>query len=334
MITTFQFAQPWAFLLLLLIPLMVHSQLRSARRRLPSVGFSDLSLVRWSKACQPRYEGHIPLTLLALAFALGTVALARPQILEHRRSEIKQAGIDIMLALDTSSSMQAMDLLPSRMEAAVAVSKKFVEGRPNDRIGLVVFAGEAVTQCPPTTDHSALMTYLDSVRIGVTGTDGTAIGDGIATCLNRLKKAEGKSKIVVLLTDGRNNQGVLDPLAAAKLAKSVGVKVYTIGAAKRGAAPMQITDPYGMKRQVMVDVDLDEDLLTKIAEETGAKYWRATDTESLINIFSEINKMEKTEKPAEESVEHRELFIFLLFPAIVLLFSSIWFNTLVWGEVP
>ena len=332
--TTFHWAQPWAFWLLPLALLLLYNQTRNSRRRLPTVGYSDLNLVKWSPACRSRYEGHLPMALLALAVLLAILALAKPQILVHQKNENKQAGIDIMLALDTSGSMRAMDLLPNRIQAAVAVSKKFVEGRPNDRIGLVVFAGESITQCPLTSEHSALTIFLDGVNVGATGTDGTAIGNGLANCLNRLKKAEGKSKIIVLLTDGSNNSGELDPLAAAKLAKAMGVKIYTVGAAKHGAAPFPMQDPYGLQRQVMIKCDLDEDLLKKMATETGGQYFHASDTESLGRIFDEIDKMEKTEKPKDEIVDQRELYVYFLLPAIALLFGSLWINTIVWGELP
>ena len=329
-----QWLNPWALWLLLCLPVLLYTLDRRSKRRLPSISFSDLRLVAWSKATRPSYEQHLPLALLALALVLATLALARPRHGISKRSDKSKAGIDIMLCLDTSGSMQAMDLAPNRLTAALTVSKAFVEARPDDRIGLVVFAGQAVTQCPLTSDHSALLTYLDQVRIGATGTDGTAIGNGLATALNRLKKVQSKSKVVILLTDGRNNAGELDPLGAAKLAKSLGVRVYTIGAGKRGEAPMPVPDPFGFNRRVMVRVDIDEGTLQAIASETGGRYFRATDTEGLANVYEEINRLEKTDKPKEEIVEYRELYAYFLIPAIFLLAAHLWLRSVVWGELP
>lgn len=323
-------AAPWALLFFPVIFALLYVQSRASRRRLPSIGFSDLRLIKWSRSARQSYQGWIPLALIALAIVCGILALARPQRGLAKRT-VTKAGIDIMMCLDTSSSMQAMDLLPNRLDAALEVSKQFVAGRPDDRIGLVVFAGQSMTACPLTHDHAALSLYLENVRIGATGTDGTAIGNGLATAINRLKKAEGKSKVIILLTDGSNNAGELDPIAGAKLAKTFGIRVYTIGAATRGEAPVPVNDPFGMRRQVNVKVDLDEDTLQKIAIETGGKYYRATDTQSLGSVYREINQLEKIEKPKQE-IEYQELYLMFLVPATILLAMKLAFD--LWeGEV-
>lgn len=323
-------ANAWALLLLLGLPALLYAQSRPSNRRLTSVGFSDLRLLSWSKSARPSYQGRLPLALLVLSLILAILAMARPQE-GYTKHTITKSGIDIMLCLDTSSSMKAMDLTPNRLAAAIEVSKNFVEGRGDDRIGLVVFAAQAMTSCPLTTDHGAIGLYLDNVQIGITGTDGTAIGNGLATAINRLKKAEGKSKVIILLTDGRNNAGELDPMAAAKLAKTFGIRIYTIGAATRGAAPVPVTDPFGFKRQVNVRVDLDEETLQKIALETGGKYYRATDTQSLQEVYVEIDRLEKVEKPKVET-EYFDLYLYLLIPATVLLALKLAWN--IWeGEV-
>lgn len=329
----FHLADPWALALIPLLLLLLWTQSRRARRQKPALGFSDLNLVRWSKAARPQWEGHIPLALSALSMVLLAAALARPQMGLTTRQVSKQ-GIDIVLCMDTSTSMQAQDLLPNRMAAATKCAEEFVGDRPDDRIGVVVFGATAVTQCPLTTDHSAVQTILKGVRIGATGTDGTALGNGIATSLNRLKDTPGKSKVVVLLTDGRNNAGEIDPLAAAKLAKTLGVKVYTVGAGTRGQAPYNVQDPFGIARQVMVRVDIDEELLMKIANETGGKYFRATDAEGLSEVYREIDRLEKSDKPPQMVTDYHELYWWFLIPALVLQAGTLIASATVLQEVP
>lgn len=311
-------AQPYAALLLLPLLLWLWPYWQRARRRRPALNFPQLDLVEGLPGVRPRYESWRPWSWLLLASLLGIVALARPQWGYEHKVQTTQ-GIDIVLCLDTSTSMEAMDLEPNRLQAAIEVSKRFVEGRPGDRIGLVCFGGQALTQCPLTTDHETLTTYLEHIQPGQTGLDGTAIGTGIATSVNRLKKANGKSKVVILLTDGRNNAGEIDPLVAADLAKTMGVRVYTIGAATQGEAPVRVRDPLGMNRQVMVRVDLDEDTLRGIAQRTGGRFFRATDTRSLDQIFSEIDRLEKNDAPAQDRVEYRELFDWPLLVSILCL---------------
>lgn len=311
-------AQPYALLFLLPLLACLWPTWKQSRRRRPALDWPQLDLLQGLPGVAPRYETFRPWSWLFLACLLGIVALARPQWGFEHKVQTTQ-GIDIILCLDTSTSMEAMDLTPNRLRAAIEVSKRFVQGRPADRIGLVCFGGQALTQCPLTSDHDTLVTYLDHIQPGQTGMDGTAIGTGIATSVNRLKKSNGKSKVIILLTDGRNNAGEIDPLAAAELAKTIGVRVYTIGAATRGEAPVRVRDPLGMDRQVMVRVDLDEDTLRGIADRTGGKFFRATDSKGLEGVYEQIDRLEKNDAPAQDRVEYRELYDWPLLIAILCL---------------
>ena len=323
---------PWILLGIPLLAALLWSQARVARWRLPMVSFSDLQLVNWSRSTRHRYEGHWPLTLLTLAVAAALLAAAQPEQGIEQQT-ITSSGIDIMLALDTSGSMEAMDLQPNRITAALQVSQRFIEGRPNDRIGAVVFGGAAITVCPLSNDHPALLSYLDHVKVGMTGIDGTAIGNGLATCLNRLKGSEAKSKIIILLTDGRNNLGEIDPLAAARMAQALGVRIYTVGAATRGQAPIMVPGPMGA-RQVLMAVDLDEELLQQIAIITGGKYFRATDTESLKDIFGDIDRLEKSDQPKHQITTFHQLFPWFLVPAMLALTLLLLLDATAWRELP
>ena len=317
------FAQPHALWLLLILLAGLWPVLQAGRRRRPSLDWPSLRLVEGLPGVAHRSERMHPLCWLVLAAFMAILALARPQKgLEY--SVQTTQGIDIVLCLDTSTSMEAMDLVPNRLEAAVAVSKAFIEGRSNDRIGLVCFGGQALTQCPLTSDHQTLLTYLEHIKPGQTGLDGTAIGNGIATSVNRLKRAKGKSKVIILLTDGRNNAGEIDPLAAADLAKKLNVRIYTIGAATRGEAPVKVRDPLGFDRQVMVRVDLDEESLTEIAQRTGGRFFRATDTQGLVEIFKQIDRLEKNDAPAQRQTEYKELYEWPLLLAILTLLLFLW----------
>jgi Ca-activated chloride channel homolog len=247
------------------------------------------------------------------------VGLARPQ-LGRARTEVQASGIDIVLALDVSGSMQALDFKlggqpVNRIDVVKSVVGKFIEDRPNDRMGLLAFAGAPYLVSPLTLDHDWLLQNLDRVRIG-TVEDGTAIGSAIATGVNRLRETAAKSKIVVLLTDGMNNAGKVSPAAAAEAAKAMGVKLYTIAAGVRGQAPVPVKDNFGNTRLAMAKVDVDEETLQKIADETGGKFYRATDTDSLKHIYAEINRLEKTTHTLRKFESSRELFSWILVPAL------------------
>ncbi|MBM3460567.1 MAG: VWA domain-containing protein [Armatimonadetes bacterium] len=329
----FRFADPLAFALIPLLFAVLWHHLRRGRQTKPGLGYSDLALVRWSASARPSWEDRIPLVLAALAILLLIAALARPQA-GLQVEDSSSTGIDIVLALDTSGSMQAEDLLPNRLAAARDVSMEFVKQRPGDRIGLVIFGGVAITQCPLTTDHDSMLTMLENTKLDMTRVQGTAVGTAIATAVNRLKDVPGKSKVIILLTDGRNNAGEIEPLAAAKLAAQFGIRVYTIGAAGRGPAPVTVDDPIFGPRVMRMAEDLDEDSLRKIADATGGRFFRATDNASLTGIYDEINRLEKTTRPTKDFVDYRELYPWLLIPGILLLVLAAGLERTVLQEVP
>ena len=254
-----------------------------------------------------------------LAGSLMVAGLARPQF-GHGRTEVQASGIDIVLALDVSGSMQAMDFKvdgqpANRIDIVKTIVAKFIDDRPNDRIGIVAFAGAPYLVSPLTLDHDWLEQNLSRVQTaGVE--DGTAIGSAIATCVNRLRDTPAKSKVVVLLTDGMNNSGKISPIAAAEAAKALGVKVYTIAAGVRGEAPVPVKDQFGNTQLVMSNVDVDEDTLQKIAAETGGKFYRATDTDSLKHIYAQINTLEKSTQTVHKFERYQDLFAWALIPAL------------------
>ena len=255
------------------------------------------------------YLRHLPFVLRAAAFALLVVALARPQDVE-RLSHTNTEGIDIMLAIDVSGSMLARDFRPDRITAAKEVAGSFIADRYGDRIGLVAFAGEAFTQSPLTTDQGTLQTLLSRIRSGLIE-DGTAIGNGLATAINRLRESEAKSKVIILLTDGVNNRGEIAPLTAAEIAKAQGIRVYTIGVGTEGMAPYPAVDIYGTPTggTVMAKVEIDEKTLRSIAEMTGGEYFRATDKAKLKAIYDQINQMEKSKVKVTEHVTYHEQYL-------------------------
>lgn len=275
---------------------------------------------------------HAPFVLRVAAFALMIVALARPQGVEEQ-SKTNAEGIDIMLSIDVSGSMLARDFQPDRLSAAKEVAGSFIADRQGDRIGLAVFAGEAFTQSPLTTDKSTLQTLLARVRSGVIE-DGTAIGNGLATALNRLRESEAKSKVIILLTDGVNNRGEIAPLMAADIAADMGVKVYTIGVGKRGKAPYPAIDMFGRMTFQMMDVEIDEQTLEQIASRTGGKYFRATDKEKLKAIYDEINQMEKSKVEVTNLTIYHEQMLPLLLLALMLLALEFIFSQIILKRIP
>lgn len=307
------FAQPWLLLLLLLVPLVAIFQ--GGRGAAPAVVFSSLRpLANVGKVRRSRMGGWLT-SLLLVALALLVVALARPRQ-GKTISQVQASGIDIMLALDVSGSMRAEDFTigndrANRLEVVKQVTRKFIEGRPNDRIGIVCFAGRPYLVSPLTLDHGWLLQNLERVQIGLVE-DGTAIGSAIASAANRLKDKTSKSRITVLLTDGDNNAGKVSPLTAAEAAKALGIKVYTVGAGTRGFAPIPVKDVFGRTVYRNMKVDVDEDTLTKIADVTGAKYYRATDTKTLNQIFEQIDKLEKSTIELNQYTQYRELFPWFL----------------------
>ena len=279
----------WAFLLILvIIGLNVY---RSLAKKNPYIQFSNSASFDELPYTWRFFAIYLIPILQVSALALLTLALARPQ-LQNTVVERNAEGIDIMMVLDLSTSMRAEDLKPNRFDAAKRVATQFVDKRTSDRIGIFVFAAQSFTVCPPSLDYELIKKLLLDVKMGVVE-DGTAIGMGLANAVNRLKDSRATSRVIILLTDGQNNAGEIDPVTAADLAKSYGIRVYTIGAGTRGTAPYPIDDPIFGRRYQNVKVDIDEDMLTKIAQLTGGKYFRAVNTESLANVYQEIDLLEK-----------------------------------------
>lgn len=269
------------------------------------------------------YLRHVPFALRCIALATLIVALARPQSAEHD-TRTDAEGVDIVLAIDISGSMLARDFKPDRITAAKEVAGSFVADRYGDRIGLVVFAGEAFTQSPLTTDQSSLQTLLSRIRSGVIE-DGTAIGNGLATAINRLRESDAKSKVVILLTDGVNNRGEIAPLTATAIAQDYGIKVYTIGVGTMGEAPYPVFDQRGnLVQTVNMKVEIDEEMLRKIARQTGGEYFRATDKQTLQSIYDRINSMEKSRVEVSEfTILHEEYLVWVLAALAALLLEFI-----------
>jgi Ca-activated chloride channel family protein len=266
-----------------------------------------------------------------VAMVLLIIALARPQSTSNHR-DISVEGIDIVMAMDISGSMLAQDFTPNRIEAAKEVGINFINGRPNDRIGLVVFSGESFTQCPLTTDHVVLTNLYKELQSGMIE-DGTALGDGLATAVNRLKESKAISKVIILLTDGVNNMGSVDPVSAAEIAKLYGVRVYTIGVGTQGYAPIPVQTPFGTQIQNM-EVQIDEPLLKRIADMTGAKYFRAVNKDALANIYGEIDRMEKSKVDVTEFRKKSEQFMPWALAGLILLITELLLRYSVFRRLP
>ena len=314
------FANPSCiYLLLLLIPL-IGWYFWKMRKNQASVEMSSSQAFDAPKAVTAKvYLRHVPFVLRMIAIALVIVILARPQSTNSWQNSSTE-GIDIMMAIDISSSMLAQDLRPNRLEAAQNVAAAFINGRPNDNIGLVVFSAESFTQCPLTTDHAILLNLFKNIQSGMIE-DGTAIGLGLANAVSRIKDSQAKSKVIILLTDGSNNRGEIAPVTAAEIAKTFGIRVYTIGVGTKGEAPYPFRLPGGMIQTQMIPVDIDEPTLKQIATTTGGQYFRATDNASLKEIYSEIDQMEKTKISVREYSKKQEEYknIALLLLALLLL---------------
>lgn len=324
------FAHPYFFLLLLLVPLAVWLYLwrekRPATFTLSTIGAFRGRKVSWrTRLC------WLPFALALLAFISGVVALARPQSSNAYSTESTE-GINIVLVLDISGSMLAKDLQPNRFEAAKSVAGEFVSSRPYDNIGLVVFAGESYTQCPLTTDHAVLLNMINSVEMGLVN-DGTAIGSGLATAVNRLKEIKEGSKVVILLTDGTNNSGTIAPVTAAEIAASFGIRVYTIGVGTMGEALYPIQTYLGVE-YVSMPVEIDEASLKQIASATGGQYFRATDNNSLHQIYEEIDQLEKVKLKVESFTQKEELFPPYLWAALILLFAALLLRSTLFRRMP
>lgn len=327
-----RFANPYLlWLLVLLVPMIAYYIYRTLQGG-AAIRISTIEGVRRAPRTLRYWLRHAPFVLRCVAYALLVVALARPQdVDEQRRSSAE--GIDIMLSVDVSGSMLARDFKPDRITAAKEVAGKFIADRYGDRLGLVVFAGEAFTQSPLTTDQSTLQTMLSRIRSGIIE-DGTAIGNGLATAINRLRESDAKSKVIILLTDGVNNRGEIAPLMAADIAADMGIKVYTIGVGTRGKAPYPVVDMFGNMSFQPMDVEIDEETLEAIAERTGGRYFRATDNDKLQSIYDEINQLEKSKVEVTDYTVYHERFLALLLAALGVLLLEFIFSNIILKRIP
>jgi len=307
----------YLFLLLLLVPI-IYWYIKEMHKSDASLQISShRNLLKFPKSRKVKLR-HVPFVLRVLAISFIIIALARPQASNSWRTENTE-GIDIMMALDVSGTMQAEDLKPNRIQAAKDVATEFILSRPNDNIGLVVFAGESFTQCPLTTDHAVLINLFNAVKFGIIE-DGTAIGLGLANAVNRIKDSKAKSKVIILLTDGSNNRGDIAPITAAEIAKTFGIRVYAIGVGSTGKVSIPVQTPMGIQYQQM-DSEFDEKSLQDIAGMTGGKYFRATDTSKLRHIYQEIDQLEKTKINVKEYSKKSEQFY--LFSLLAFIFVAL-----------
>lgn len=325
------FANPWCLLLLLIIPAIIAYYIYNRKRLTAEIRFSSTKVFQEMPKSYKHYLRYLPLALHMLALAALIIAIARPQKSDSWSNQTTE-GIDIVMSVDISSSMLAEDLKPNRLRAAKKVATEFISSRHNDNIGLVVFAGESFTQCPLTINHAELINLLNGIESGMIE-DGTAIGSGLATAVNRIKDSKAKSKVIILLTDGSNNRGQIAPSTAGEIAKSFGIRVYTIGVGTRGMAPYPFQTPYGVQYQD-VEVDIDEESLKNIAETTGGEYFRATDTKSLSSIYREIDKLEKTKIEVKEFSKKEELYHWFVLVLVVCLIGEITLRNTVFKSIP
>ena len=315
-----QFANPELFVLFALVPLMILWYIMDRRKAKPFVKISTLSSFNFKEKDFKVWSRHLPFALEMLAVCFLIVCLARPQS-SLSWQDVKTEGIDIVIALDISGSMLAEDLKPNRLEASKKMAIEFIEGRPNDRVGLVVFSGESFTQSPLTTDHDVLKNLFRDIKNGMVE-DGTAIGMGLATAVNRLRESEAKSKVVILLTDGFNTKGSIPPITAAEIAREFGVRVYTIGVGTHGKAPYPFTSRFGTTHYEMTEVKIDEPTMKEIAQTTGGQYFRATNNRKLKEIYEEIDQLEKSKIAVTEYRRKKEeYFPFALTAGLIFLFS-------------
>jgi Ca-activated chloride channel family protein len=318
------------YLLLVLLP-MIAWYIWKQKKAGASIQFStDMGLARIPKSWK-YYFRHSVFVLQILSLSLLIVALARPQS-SNSWSNVTTQGIDIVIALDISSSMLAMDFRPNRIEAAKDVATQFISGRTNDRIGLVVFSGESFTQCPLTTDRATVINLFKGIESGMIE-DGTAIGNGLATAVSRLKDSDAISKVVILLTDGENNRGEIAPVTAAELAKTFGIRVYTVGVGTIGTAPYPVQTPFGVQVQD-VEVKIDEVTLEKIASTTDGKYFRATNNNKLTEIYEEIDKLEKSKIDVKEFSKREEEYLKYAIFGGLLLMLGMFLKTTIFRNIP
>ena len=329
----FRFEDPWLLLFFLMVPFLI---MRGKGKQQATISYSSIDTLQAMRSARVEILSILPLALRMFAISLLVLALARPQE-GHKSTEILSVGVDIILALDTSGSMQALDFIKdekrdTRLAMVKDVVSQFIDNRPNDRMGMVVFGSEAYTQCPLTLDQGILKSFLSKLDIGMAG-DSTAIGSAIGIAVKRLKDLKSKSKVIILLTDGRNNAGSLPPLQAAQTAKAFGIKIHTIAVGTLGKAPFLVNSIFG-QRYVYQQVDIDEDTLKKISDLTGGQYFRATDLESLKTIYKQIDEMEKSEVKVIDHSEYTELFHYFLIPGLLILLLEILLSNTVLRRIP
>lgn len=315
-----QFAYPTVLYLAILIPLMVGWYIFRQLKGSPTIQMSGIQPLADSPVSWKNYLRHFPFVLRQVVFSFLILVIARPQS-SNSWENVTTEGIDVVIAVDISGSMLAEDFKPNRLEASKKVATEFIAGRPDDRMGLVVFSGESFTQCPLTTDHAVLMNLFQGVQSGIIE-DGTAIGLGLANSVSRLKDSDARSKVIILLTDGMNNRGEIAPITAAEIAKTFDIRVYTIGVGSLGKAPYPFRTPFGIQYQD-VKVEIDEGVLQEIAGMTGGKYFRATNNQKLREIYQEIDKMEKSRIDVKEISTKTEKYQPFLLLALILLLVEI-----------
>ncbi len=325
------FAQPIWLILLPLAPISVWAAWWWRRKR-SALPFSSVSEIREIPPSPRQHFRFIPALLKISGLILAIIAMARPQIRNVIREHYAE-GVDIMMVLDTSTSMRAEDFKPNRFEAARTVGEEFIRGRTSDRVGLVVFAAKAYTQAPLTLDYDFLREMMSEVEVGVIE-DGTAIGTALAMAVNRLKDTPSKSKVIILLTDGQNNRGELSPETAAEVSKTLGVRIYSIGVGARGEAPFVVDSPFTGKQRRMVPVEIDEKMLQSIADMTGGQYFRATNNEALRQIYDEIGELEKTKIEERVYTDYDERYASFLYPGLGLLMLEILLSSTIFRRFP
>jgi Ca-activated chloride channel family protein len=325
------FAHPHWFILLIIPMLMIVWYALKRNKTVPTLILSTAPIVHQQKNNLKIILKHILFALQIIAILLIIVALARPQS-SNNLQDIETEGIDIVISLDVSGSMLAKDFKPDRLEASKDIAAEFINNRPNDRIGLVIFSATSFTQCPLTTDHAALINLFKGVKYGFLE-DGTALGDGLSTAVLRIKESKAKSKVIILLTDGVNNSGSIDPLTAAEIAKTYGIRVYTIGVGTIGQAPYPVQTPFGTQLQMM-KVEIDEPVLKQIANTTGGQYFRATSNDKLRQIYKEIDQMEKTKILVHEYKKKKEEFYPLLLIASIIFITISILNVSLLKKLP
>ena len=309
-----EFGQPYYLFFLLLLPILILWYYKKGQHQEATVRFSNLDLIPNSVIRNGKMKNMVFILGRLAIISLIILALARPRLSDTIR-ETKTEIIDILLVIDQSSSMLAQDFKPNRLEAAKDVAKTFIKDREGDRLGIIVFAGESYIQCPLTRDIDVLLEFTDEIEIIDREHDGTAIGMAIANSINRLRESEAKSKTIILLSDGSNNQGELEPVTAAELAEKFDIKIYTVAAGTRGLAPYPVTDAWGRQVIQKVQVDVDEESLKEIAEITGGQFFRATDNQSLKKVYEEIDTLERTEIEVTEYQNYTELYSWFTIPA-------------------